>query len=236
MSVISTRRIGITITTIAAFVAAISATELHAQEEPEDRTNARLKECDRIADPAARLECFDVVVRGLNQPPEPPQESRAEPPTVQEAVPQTPVQETAPQTPVQRAAPRTPAPVATATPGNATSSTSDVTRSDAPDVQTASAENVEGPANDSIDSAPRVGEANEDTPDIIRATIVEVRAMNNGRFEARLDNGQVWRETEASRVRMPKAGSSVVITKGRLGSYRMKINNDNRRAGVRRTK
>jgi len=71
----------------------------------------------------------------------------------------------------------------------------------------------------------------------IQATIVNAWPTVDGRFEVRLDNGQVWRETEGTRrMRLPKEGSSVVISKGRLGSYRMKIGNDNRLAAVRRTK
>ena len=76
----------------------------------------------------------------------------------------------------------------------------------------------------------------EEQFEVVYSTIVEVRQAIDGRFEARLENGQVWRETEATRtVRRPKVGDSVRITPGRLGSYRMKFNNDNRLAAVRRT-
>ncbi|MGI9206176.1 MAG: hypothetical protein ACR2Q3_19320 [Woeseiaceae bacterium] len=77
---------------------------------------------------------------------------------------------------------------------------------------------------------------NEEQSEVVYSTIVEVRRVSGGRFEAQLENGQVWRETEATRtVRRPKVGDSVRITSGRLGSYRMKFNNDNRLASVRRT-
>jgi len=227
MSVISTRRIGITITTIAGFTAAVSTTDLQAQEDPEDRTNTRLLECDRIADPAARLQCFDVVVRGLNEPAGPPQESRAEPPP-QESQPEAP--------PVQRAAPQEPPPaVPAATSGNVATAPPAASNTGSSAVIGTRTEALTGPGEDVGEAVALQKAATEDSPEVVRAKIVEVWTMNNGRFVARLDNGQVWRETEASRVRTPKAGSSVVITEGRFGSYRMKIDNDNRRAGVRRT-
>jgi len=65
--------------------------------------------------------------------------------------------------------------------------------------------------------------------DSIRATVVSAWSTIDGRFETLLDNGQVWRETSATRaMRMPKEGESVVISRGRLKSFRMKIGNNNR--------
>lgn len=72
--------------------------------------------------------------------------------------------------------------------------------------------------------------------DTLHATIVEAWETIDGRFEVRLDNGQVWRETQRTRTtRFPKAGTPVRITTGSLGSFNMKFGNDNRLAGVRRT-
>lgn len=67
------------------------------------------------------------------------------------------------------------------------------------------------------------------------ATIVRVWQNLDGRFSVELDNGQVWRETEGSRVGMPKAGSAVEISTAALGSYQMKIDGIARKARVRRT-
>jgi hypothetical protein len=70
----------------------------------------------------------------------------------------------------------------------------------------------------------------------LEATIVAAWRTLDNRFEARLDNGQVWRETERTRVEnLAKEGVKVRITKGTLGSYNMKFGNNNRLAGVRRT-
>lgn len=71
----------------------------------------------------------------------------------------------------------------------------------------------------------------------IQATVVRSWVTIDNRFETLLDNGQVWRETSKTRtIRLPKEGTSVVISKGRFGSFKMKLGNDNRLAGVRRTK
>jgi hypothetical protein len=76
----------------------------------------------------------------------------------------------------------------------------------------------------------------ENEIDSIHATIVEVWPTIDNRFEVRLDNGQVWRETELTRIeRKPRVGSAVRITRASLGGFRMKIGNDNRLAAVRRT-
>lgn len=70
----------------------------------------------------------------------------------------------------------------------------------------------------------------------LEATIVAAWRTIDNRFEVRLDNGQVWRETERTRVaNLAKEGVKVRITKGTLGSYNMKFGNNNRLAGVRRT-
>lgn len=67
------------------------------------------------------------------------------------------------------------------------------------------------------------------------AAIVRVWQNLDGRFSVELDNGQVWRETEGSRVGMPKAGSTVEVSTAALGSYQMKIDGIARKARVRRT-
>ena len=69
-----------------------------------------------------------------------------------------------------------------------------------------------------------------------QAVIAGVRQHHDRRFSVELDNGQVWRETEGSRVGVPKVGRAVQITKGSLGGYRMKIDGISKTAWVRRTK
>ena len=72
--------------------------------------------------------------------------------------------------------------------------------------------------------------------DTIEATIVRSWKNHDERFSVELDNGQIWRETQGTRVGQPKAGKSVKITKGRWGGYRMKVENIKKIAWVRRTK
>lgn len=82
----------------------------------------------------------------------------------------------------------------------------------------------------------------EDTPEDdgnsegFQATIVRVWENFDGRFSVELDNGQVWRETQGTRVGMPAEGDSVEVSKGIFGSYRMKIESITPIARVRRTK
>lgn len=70
----------------------------------------------------------------------------------------------------------------------------------------------------------------------IQATVVRSWQNHDGRFSVELDNGQVWRETQGTRVGQPEQGDSVEISTGPFGSYRMKIENIARIAWVRRTR
>ena len=70
----------------------------------------------------------------------------------------------------------------------------------------------------------------------IEATIVRSWKNHDGRFSVELDNGQIWRETQGTKSRLPKVNTSVTISTGRLGGYRMKFDNIKRVAWVRRTK
>jgi hypothetical protein len=67
------------------------------------------------------------------------------------------------------------------------------------------------------------------------ATIVKVRQHHDGRFSVELNNGQIWRETQGSKVRTPKAGQLVEVRKGKVGGYRMKIEGVPSLASVRLT-
>lgn len=65
------------------------------------------------------------------------------------------------------------------------------------------------------------------------ARIAQVWENLDGRFSVELDNGQVWRETEGTRVGMPERGAAVKVTRSLFGSYRMKIDGVPRVAWVR---
>lgn len=74
-----------------------------------------------------------------------------------------------------------------------------------------------------------------DVQEYIEATIVEIRTTGLQIDYLRLDNGQVWREVDDSRIRF-KEGRSVTITEGVLGSFDLQMEGYNRIAKVRRVK
>ena len=67
------------------------------------------------------------------------------------------------------------------------------------------------------------------------ATVESISKQNGGRLTLRLDNGQVWAQSEEGADLKLKAGDKVTITRGLLGSYW--LSNDSRLAiKVRRTR
>ena len=83
---------------------------------------------------------------------------------------------------------------------------------------------------------PKQEEKEKKKNETVYAVIVGVREHHDRRFSVDLDNDQVWRETEGSRVGMPKVGRTVKIKTGSLGGYRMTIEGIPKTAWVRRTK
>ena len=74
-----------------------------------------------------------------------------------------------------------------------------------------------------------------DVQEYIEATIVEIRTTGLKIDYLRLDNGQVWREVNDSRIRF-KEGRRVNITEGILGSFDLQMEGYNRIAKVRRVR
>lgn len=99
----------------------------------------------------------------------------------------------------------------------------------------ASADRVETDARPRGQTAAAVDPDGTDEDLTGRGVIVRVWQHHDGRFSVELDNGQVWRETEGTRVGIPKTGSGVAITRGSLGSFRMKIDGIRQLAWVRPT-
>ena len=66
----------------------------------------------------------------------------------------------------------------------------------------------------------------------IEASIVEITTSANIDY-LRLDNGQVWRETEESRLRF-KIGRKVTITEGIMGSFDLRMEGNKNVVKVRR--
>ena len=204
----------------------------------EDNTDEQLLACDRIVEMAEKMECFAAVVNRLKHDDEP---------TKAESQPAR-----SPDSPTTAATPPDAAVVKTTSKNPPAAAVSDAATLPATTVVTDVADSTEVSQDAAIDDFGREDlkateqkaarrkevKAKRDDVESIHATIVEAWPTADHRFEVRLDNGQVWRETALTRRsnRLPKKGSPVRITKGRLGSYNMKIGSDNRLAAVRRTK
>lgn len=63
-----------------------------------------------------------------------------------------------------------------------------------------------------------------DEQDEITASIASAHSLRYGKWRLTLDSGAVWETTEASTsVRDPKVGNAVLIKRGPLGSYMIRI-------------
>lgn len=69
----------------------------------------------------------------------------------------------------------------------------------------------------------------DDVPDVLDSTIRSARPIASGRYRIQIAAGDaVWETTEAStRLQEPQAGEKIVISKGALGSYFLRINGQN---------
>ena len=110
-----------------------------------------------------------------------------------------------------------------------------VSASEAPVVAPAAAPEIDDFGSEGIASR-STPEEESSAVEKIEATIVRSWKNHDGRFSVELDNGQIWRETQGTKSRLPKVNTSVTISTGRLGGYRMKFENINKLAWVRRTK
>lgn len=59
--------------------------------------------------------------------------------------------------------------------------------------------------------------------DRIAGLVESARADANGRWTFRLEGGAVWRQISGDLLRPPRAGSTVAIRKGSLGSFLMNV-------------
>jgi hypothetical protein len=243
---------------IAAVLLPLVAASANSQETSQAETNERLLACGNIADQAKRVACFDAVVQGLQQAPvapvaEVPAEVPADPaktaaadtaaitaPAVAPgpAAVQQEKQAVAPSAaPDALATARQPDAPAAAAPTDTSGTAATAAATTAPaTVSPHSAADKFGLEDEYVAEQKAEVQTTVQEIDTIHATIAEVWSTIDDRFEVRLDNGQVWRETELTRrTRMPEVGSTVRITRASLGSFRMKIGNDNRLSAVRRT-
>jgi hypothetical protein len=63
------------------------------------------------------------------------------------------------------------------------------------------------------------GERAQSKPQRLSASIESTSGQNEGRLTLRLDNGQVWAQSEEGPDLKLKVGDKVIITRGLLGSY-----------------
>ena len=71
-----------------------------------------------------------------------------------------------------------------------------------------------------------------ETPEQIEAKIIGVHSLAYGKWELKLDNGMLWRETESSPVD-PQIGDKVVIKTGALNSFFLRVGNGRGVRGLR---
>lgn len=213
----------------------LAAVSVTAQDTVNSTTNHRLLACDAVVDSGERLACFNSVVESLKSPAE--IQPATAPSAAADAEGETPEVPTpaAPARPTVGAAPSAPEPASAVS-----EPVSPARQADAP-AATGGAPSLSEAVFAGAPSAPPVDEeaADEETSGekgdepAIDAVIVKVWQQLDGRFTVRLDNGQVWRETQGTRVGMPDVGAAVTIRRGPFGSYRMKIEGISRVAWVR---
>ena len=64
----------------------------------------------------------------------------------------------------------------------------------------------------------------KDQQDEITATVASASALGYGKYRVRIEDGAIWETTEGwPTLREPRRGDTVVIKRGSLGSYLMKI-------------
>ncbi|WP_109354180.1 hypothetical protein [Sphingorhabdus sp. EL138] len=79
-------------------------------------------------------------------------------------------------------------------------------------------------------SLPRIklfggGDKKSETVNQIESKIVSARQLRDGKWLMKLEDGALWRQTEVkSTMRSPKAGDTIVVKRGALGSFVAKVN------------
>jgi len=220
-----------------------SVSPLYAQEGEQGDLNARLLACDKFTDAAHRLECFNEIAGSLKSGTAETTERLPVTPAVEPDASGKPTAVSAEQTSMPRAVAETTADTAEPPPLMPEAKPEVAGEAAAASAEQTSMPNSAGKSTKSAaqdfgrDSMkPRPDEREKDQEESFQAVIVDVRQHLNLRFSVELDNGQVWRETEGSRVDAPKVGTTVKIKRGKLGGYRMKIEGIPKLAWVRRTK
>tara|TARA_B100001250_G_scaffold243119_1_gene208996 strand:- start:5964 stop:6821 length:858 start_codon:yes stop_codon:yes gene_type:complete len=73
-------------------------------------------------------------------------------------------------------------------------------------------------------------------PKVLGTVIKKVRKYNTDRYYLDLENGQTWKVIEPSRRKEFQAGKNVVIEKGRMGTFTVRIQGVNKKYSAKRVK
>lgn len=197
----------------------------------------RLLACDALQNAQDRLACFNRLVDGIKAPPA----ELVRPRNGTSATTDVPSQ-TSPAPPSEPADPLpAPAPAVDAGPSSAASEPERAATAAAPRAQPqpTPAGSTQAPASAEASAAPEAPVREEPSPRPAgltgEAVIVRVWENYDGRFTVELDNGNVWRETQGTRVGIPEVGAKVEVTRSLFGAYRMKIDGIPRIAWIRQT-
>lgn len=153
-------------------------------------------QCARLQDDAARLACYDAAFRA-----EPAAGPATAAPT-DTAIPQAAAQATRP------------APGAATSPASAPSAAAA-----APAAATTATDREDDFGLSGEQRAARAGSAGVEQPKQISGVIAEIYGSRVGKPAFRLDNGQRWRQTEATNRPMFNVGETVVIRGASMGSF-----------------
>jgi len=211
---------------------------VYAQNDAQDEIDERLLACADLSDTAERIACFDDVVKGLKQGTESTEVAAA----ASTAAPPAPAE-----SPSEAKAPLAAAAAATSIPSESTGAAATESSNASPLADANDVGSAEAPPNaaaeefgleDQIAQAEKeenIQQEKASDEGSVRATIVQSSRSGEYHFVVKLDNGQVWEETDGSRrIGLPRVGMPVEINSGAFGSFRMKIGDDNRTARVRR--
>ncbi|HEY6125702.1 MAG TPA: hypothetical protein VIV63_13705 [Steroidobacteraceae bacterium] len=83
------------------------------------------------------------------------------------------------------------------------------------------AENMFGANSDTSLASPDQKGVKREELKQIRGTVTSLRGIGDGMIELELDNGQVWRQTDADVRMLVSTGDSVTIVRASLGTFRI---------------
>lgn len=201
-----------------------------------------LEECARLETPDLKLACFEAIIEAHSS-------------SVAQMPGATPVTsgETAPTVDSETNRPAAQAPIAAAAPAQDPGAGTIAAAATVPMVEPKNTSPGVEPAPEDTEmrdsvakkspepavefGAEQLPDRNLDTDQTITATVVDVRQGYNRYLSFHMADGQVWRQTEPRRLQYPKNEAfDVLISRGMLGEYRLRIGENGRLVKIRRVK